>query len=311
MPITEATIRQTKYYPELLPDARYVSIGAGSEVSPPLLELRRFSPRFVSLTNIAVERNPSVWARIYADNVRRELNTDPMYSLKPNEWDVPATDYVRYNLYNGSYFTSVSNFRTTFGLWVYEPTVAHKLRHKKQLSQEEAEIAERLGIRNTVEKGLLPLPLQYMIEREYQVLFKETLTRVVDFDVYDQYFVVETIVPASQDEFIVLTSIASDPGTLASDIRISVDRDENADYVSDLSAYPLSVDGDLQCFIPALKEIKIKLKASSAGGYVTGHRIRYTIWHCALTNLIRVRFGLASRDEVPGDLWDKVKGGVL
>lgn len=310
MAITEATIRQTKYYPELLPDARYVSIGAGAEVSPPLLELRRFSPRFMSLTDVAVERNPSVYVRINADNIRRELNTNPMYYLEPNEWDVLATDYLRYNLYNSSGF-SVDPFGTTFGLWVYEPTVAHKLRHNKQLSQEEAEIADRLGIRNTVEKGLLPLPLGYMIEREYQVLFKETLTRVVDFDVYDQYFVVETIVPASQNEFIVLTSIGSDAGIPDSDIRISIDRDENTDYVSDLSTYPMSVERNLRCFIPALKEIKIKLKASSLGGYVTGHRIRYTIWHCALTNLIKVRFGLVSRDEVPGDLWDKVKGGVL
>jgi hypothetical protein len=108
-------------------------------------------------------------------------------------------------------------------------------------------------------------------------------------------------------EFLVLTGISSAPGNAADNVRIRIDRDDNADYL-ELPTYPMALSRDIKCFIPALKEFRIKL---IAGGAVASHAMRYTIRRFVLTNLLRVRFGLVSKDEVPGDLWNKVRGGVL
>ncbi|GAH87290.1 unnamed protein product, partial [marine sediment metagenome] len=37
----------------------------------------------------------------------------------------------------------------------------------------------------------------------------------------------------------------------------------------------------------------------------------YTIWKVKLSNLLRCRFGLMSRDEAPGDVYDKCVLGIL
>ena len=73
--------------------------------------------------------------------------------------------------------------------------------------------------------------------------------------------------------------------------------------------YALSGLGkEISCFVPALTELRIKLKATDAD---TDINIRFTIQKCALTNIFRARWGLASREELPGDVYDKVVAGVL
>ena len=70
----------------------------------------------------------------------------------------------------------------------------------------------------------------------------------------------------------------------------------------------VSLEKEISCFIPALKELRIKLKADVTD---TDINIRFTIWKCALTNIFRAKWGLATKDELPGDVYDKVMAGVL
>jgi len=321
MPITEATIRQAKYFPELLPDARVVPIGAGSEVSPPLLDLRRFSPKVLRLVHVTAYPNAYVFVRVRADDLRHEANSASLAPLA-DSFDFLTTEYLSYTFYNAS-TSPISDYTTTFSMWVYEPTVAHKLRYRKMLTPEEKEIATRLGIDNSVDKGVLPLPLSYMLEREYYTLAEETYAYVMNIGgagnaPLDTDLVIGDVVPRNADEFLVLTSIVSSPGTVSNNITIRIDRDNDANYI-EFPAYALSLPAgltvdigrELKCWVPALKEIRVKVYASSAGGNITGYQLRFTVRRCALTNLLRVRFGLASRSDVSGDLWDKVKGGVL
>ncbi|GAJ00883.1 unnamed protein product, partial [marine sediment metagenome] len=48
-----------------------------------------------------------------------------------------------------------------------------------------------------------------------------------------------------------------------------------------------------------------------AAGAVSPVYIRYTILKVKLSNLLRCRFGLLSKEEAPGDVWAKVVGGIL
>jgi hypothetical protein len=298
--INEATVGKARLYPELLPDSRVVSATAGFEVSPPILDLRRFG-KFLHLVNVSVERTANAEIRVKNDGNRDEVSCAGQPDQVPNEkWNVLAKDYLYYNLYAAS---DISDFRTTFGLWVYEPTVAHKLRYNKPLTPEEAALARKLGLQETVEKGLLPLPLPYILDREYQLV--ERKCYVYQGAVGTAESIIHILAPKI-GEFLVLEGVAASPGLAADNVRIRIDRDDNADYL-ELPTYPLSLDWDLKCFVPALHEFKIKVVAAGS----TTTTVRYTIGRYVLTNLLKVRFGLLSKDEAPGDLWEKVKGGVL
>ena len=64
---------------------------------------------------------------------------------------------------------------------------------------------------------------------------------------------------------------------------------------------------EISCFIPALHELRIKLKATVSRTI----NVRFTVQKVAMTNIFRARWGLASKGELPGDVYDKVLAGVL
>ncbi|MBA7677885.1 hypothetical protein ES703_86151 [subsurface metagenome] len=128
---------------------------------------------------------------------------------------------------------------------------------------------------------------------------------------------VETLHPLP-GQFLVLTKMASGPGAttpdVADNIRIAVDRDYVSDYV-EFPTWPfgttnmVALDRGISCFIPAINELRIKLKATVQPDDPIN--IRFTVLKCAMTNIFRAKWGLASRDELPGDVWAKVMAGVL
>lgn len=302
MPINEATIAKARLYPELLPDACVVNMLAGVEVSLPVLDLRRFAPKILHLKEISLEQNALVDVRTRADDLRHETNTAGFQDQMAGVWELVGTEYLKLNFFATNV---VNNYRTHYSLWVYDATVAHLLKHKKKLTPEQERIAKDLKIADTVEKGILPLPLSYQIEREYHVLDESTYTRTFSLTAGIET-AVEAIAPR-MGEFLVLTKISSAPGLVTDGIRIRIDRDDDVDYL-ELYTYPMALTKDINCFVPALKELRVKAVAVSN---VASHTIRFTVRRVLMTNILRVRFGLMARDEAPGDLWDKVKGGVL
>ncbi|GAI38564.1 unnamed protein product, partial [marine sediment metagenome] len=216
-------------------------------------------------------------------------------------------------LYNTN-AADIDDFSTFMSLWVIKPTVAHKLRYGIPLTPDEQKLNRDLGISDTVEKGLLPLPLSQQIAREFQVIQEEThsFQLTVPIEGVD----IETLHPLP-GQFLVLTKMSSGPSDtadVADNIRIAIDRDFVSDYV-EFPTWPLgatdaiALDKEISCFIPALHELRIKLKATVEPNDPVN--IRFTVWKCALTNIFRARWGLASRDELPKDVYDKVMAGVL
>ncbi|MBA7569071.1 hypothetical protein ES708_10808 [subsurface metagenome] len=192
--------------------------------------------------------------------------------------------------------------------------MAHKLRLGVPLTAEEQKLNRDLGISDTVEKGLLPLPLAQQIAREYQVIQEET--HGFQVTVPTAGVDIETLHPLP-NQFLILTKISSGPSDtpdVDDNVRIAVDRDYVSDYV-EFPTWALGADDavalgkEISCFIPALKELRIKLKATVEPDDPVN--IRFTIQKCALTNIFRARWGLATRDELPKDVYDKVMAGVL
>lgn len=305
--ITEARVKAVKYPPERIPDGWLGNVPLTAEVAPAILDLRRFKPFFTILTDIQLVANANVLIRLRygASSVFAEESTAADLSGRRGAWFLPAKDYLYYNLFG---LAAVANYATHFSVWSFLPTVAHKLLYDITLTEEDRALAEKLGIFNSVEKGILPLPISLQIEREYPVMGEETHSRSVNIAVAGTVYTIESLYPRT-DEIIVLTRLASAPGTVAQNVQLVVDRDDDAGYAS-FPTFPLSliIGGEVQCFVPALREIRLTTSATVAPG---AHLFRYTFQRIKLTNLLRVRFGLVTKDEVPGDLWDKVKGGVL
>lgn len=312
--ITESTIKNVHYPPELIPDSWFGDVPANTEVVIPVLDLRRFKPYIATLVNIQTTQ-PAGFERINLraryNDVRVEENVEALLDSLVGAWRLPAKDLLYLNFFNTG--ALVADYTTHFGIWVSggsptTPTVAEKLLYGITLTNAERAICEELGIANTVEKGLLPLPISSQIEREYHIVGEETHSRSINIAVANTVYTLENLYPKT-NEFIVLTRLAAEPGDVGDDIRLIVDRDDDAGY-AELKTYALSLaaGGEVECFIPAMREIRL---TTSSVGTPGAHLFRYTYQRIRLTNLLRVRFGLVSEDEVPAELFKKVQGGIL
>ena len=319
MPISEATLRQVKYQPELIPDAWFGTLALNAEFAPPILDVRRLAGNIVVLTNIQLTPNANVNLRARYDDVYFEQNTAAMLSVipaawvpgvlasmlpLPGAWYLPAKDRIYFNFFG---LAVVANYTCHYGLWAIRPTVAHKVLWGIPLTPEEAATRDELGIFDTVEKGLLPLPISQQIEREYQVMGEETHTRNVNIAAANTVYTIEVINP-KPNEVLVLTRVAASPAAAANNVQFIIDRD-NLNFTS-FPTFPLELvgGGEISCFIPATKEIRLTTSAAVAPG---AHLFRYTVRRVKLNNILRVRFGLMSQAEAPGDLWKKVIAGVV
>ncbi|MBA7682614.1 hypothetical protein ES703_90966 [subsurface metagenome] len=308
--ITEATIKRVLYPPECIPDSWFGNVPANAEFSPPVLDLRRFSSYIATLTNIQTTQ-PAGYARVVLraryDDIRVEENVAALLPSLVGAWRLPAKDILYYNFLNTG--ALVANYTTHFGIWSFPPTIAHKLLYGITLTNNDRAICEELGIRNTVEKGLLPLPISSQIEREYHVLGEETHSRSVNIAVAGTVYTIEVLYPKT-NEFIVLTRLAAAPGTPAQDIRLIIDRDDDAGYAQlKTHALSLAAGGEVECFIPAMGEIRLTTSATVAPA---AHLFRYSFIRCRMNNILRCRFGLVTRDELPEPtLYEKVQGGIL
>jgi len=317
MPISDATIRTVKYPPELLPDSWFGALVANAEVAPPILDLRTFSPYHLELTNIQltplVALNPNL--RVTYDDVRVVeqntlemlfyLNGAPANIPLPGAWRFPAIKQLYFNLFGTGI---VANYTTHFGVWAYPPTIAHKIMWGITLNAKEQAINKELGIADTVEKGLLPIPISQLIEREYHVVGEETHTRNINIAAAGPVFPIE-VMYARPGEILVLTRIAASPSTPAQNARIVIDRDNDFNYLT-FPTNPMGTfaGGEIACFIPALTQIRLTTLATAI---TAAQWVRYTIQRVKLTNILRVRFGIMSEADAPADLYKKVIAGVV
>ena len=308
--ITEATLAKVKYPPEQLPDSAVTTIAVTSEASPTLLDLRQLPPWVTRLSETAADQDDDVFLRFRVDTTVWDSLTGSMFNLLANNFSLFAKNRIYLNLYNSSGVAVKTDFKTFQSLWVNKPTVAHKLRYGIPLTGDDVRLNRELGISDSVEKGVLPLPLRHQIEREYQVIQEET--HGFQVTVPTAGVDVETLHPLN-GQFLVLTKLTADPGVAAADnIRIAIDRDYEVDFL-DFPTWGLGATAavtlgkEISAFIPAVHELRIKLKATVSRTI----NVRYTILKCAMTNLFRAKWGLATKEELPGDVYDKVMAGVL
>ncbi len=319
--ISEARVKATRYHPEKLPDSWYGTVPNLGEVAPAIVDLKRFSPFVLTLTDIEITPTGHplfavaagvVELRARYDDNRVQANTGALLTTvgltgQVGAWKFPAKDILNYTLFGLA--AGILNFPTHYGLWVVKPTVAHKLLYGMKLTAEEQALNKKLGISDTVEKGLLPLPISQQIEREYHILGEETHTAAVTIAAANTLYTIENLYPRS-NEFLVLTRIAAAPGLAAENIRILISRDGDS-QLADVATFPLTPieGGEISCFIPAVRELSLQTIAGVIPAAIEA--FRFTFLRVKWSNILRVRFDQVSRDEVPSELFDKVQAGVV
>lgn len=299
MPINVSTVRTAYLYPELLPDAQNINGAFGLEL--PVLDLRRFIPKVLQLSEINVEQNVNIAIRVFNNIEKYFINTGALRDRVVEPYNIIGTELLRFAIFGN---IPVVNYRVNYNLWVYEPTTAHKLKLGIPLSAEDEEILQNTDIKDNVDKGLLPLPIDYLIDREYQLIDGR---RTFTFSDFSTLF--ETVLqsfPVNIGEIAVLERISAAPNVLLDNVRIRIDRDDDSDYI-ELNTYPFQLNVPINCFIPALREIKIKIISDG----IAFTQIQWTIARYKLSDILKIRFGLVTKQNADPNLWNMVKGGIL
>jgi len=314
MTINDATIQTARMYPELIPDAMFTNIPGLAEATITPLNLARIQGVLCRLCDIASDTDADVDMRLTQDGFFLAssvalVNNEPLAGSFERNFDLLAQRNLRYTLFNNVAIAKV-NHRTHFNLWVYPPTIADKIKLGLSLTDQERAIAEKLGVYNSVEKGLLPLPVCEIVRREYEA-------QITNIEQHCPRPVAVTAIPTTIEvvrprvgEFIVLTAIMLSPGAAAvNNVRLRVTRDNDAAYINNLQGWGLTASQGVRCFIPATDQLEIQLVSDLASAAIS---CRYTIWRVKMTNIHRCRWWLVSPDELPEpDLMNKVMAGIV
>ena len=299
-------IRAARFFPEILPCTVIRNIGASSYASPEPLDLRRFGvDRFVQLRDLYIDTDSEVRYNLVGDDFSIERNAGATDD-EPMDTIISAMNSLSFSLFNENTGAPKNDFRTYFGVLVDKPTVAQKLKFDYELTTEQEEINEDLSIENSVNKGVLPLPYTYKYEREYQIIDSYVVsTRISDVPTVGDGAVFEdfTVKPG---EALILSAIACDPETVADNLRIVIDRDNDFGYITFHPSVINDRNINMSCWIPAIRELRFR---ALAGAAVTDVDVRLILKRVVLTDLLKARWNLI--EEAPGDLIRKVDGGVL
>ena len=296
MPIQDelaTVIRKARYLPELLPFFHAQDLATGDN---PIITLG--SPTISSDIPILTDKlsatpDATVLLKLKADKLTHKAETislDVMGELTPLEFLATSSLSLVLNA-----DAPVSDYKMYLGIWVVRPSIAQRILWGLPLTPQHEELSRKRGVRDGVNKGILPFPTSYQIERECMG-FKRTYAEVVANVTSGQATQVLVLsLPESSDEFLVLESITADNTglTLANNAQIYVTRDDDTNYLK-LPVFPMDKAYDFPAFIPALHKLEISYYADAN---LTNKYVRFAIGRYKLTDILRARFNLEATQE--------------
>jgi hypothetical protein len=296
MPIADelaAVIRKAHYLPELIPFFEATNLAAGDNT---IINLGQptVSEGIPLLTDrLSAIPNANVLVKLKADReATHEMETislDVMGELAPLEFLATRTLSLILNS-----DAIVNNYRMYFGLWVVKPSVAQRLLWDLPLSAEQKALSTKRGVEDSVNKGILPFPRSYQIEREFRGV-KRTYAEIVATVTAGQTTAILSLAPPLGEEVLVLESVTADNAglALANNAQLYITRDDDTNYLK-LPCFAMDQAYDFPCFIPALSKLQIGYYADAN---LVNRYFRVVIGRYKLTDLLRARFGLDTVEE--------------
>jgi len=306
--ITLATLAKAKYYPEVIPGTARLNLPGPTDAGLPL-DLRRFSPLDVRLKFLSIihEAGPVLTDIRRDDEVAVDGGrfSTPSNAKQGYPMSIPAKDYLAIVCQADPEVTAPGNVATAYSVYVSQRSVADKLKLQIPLTPDESQLDQELHIANTVEKGLLPLGWDYVKLREFDEIEDVPVPRRVPVGMgLEASFTITT----KPGEFLVLYNVYVGEADMTKYSTLRISRDEDYGYAEiDCFAIPT---GGLPCWIPALSEFRVTLSNLDMTG-VTFYTLIFNYKRFRLTNLVKAKWGLSPKSMLPGDVWEKVKGGIL
>ena len=308
-------LESIRYPPELIPGADVVSPLANAQAE--IINIPRIPGNMIAkLHGIAADHDQAAQVRVMVDTHEKQLDARPLYDMslreKPSYFNLISTRSLRYYVYA---IADLTDFTTWYGVWGWKQTVADKLLLGLPLTPDERELNERLGISKTVERGTLPPKLDRTLLYEYYPIYEWTDTKretvpVTGLDL-------AAIRPSKTGRFVALTCVSADqPADSAGNTRITICRDNDGTQSSPFLSLPTyaiadGLSDEIPMFVPALTDIRLRVETDVVRA---DYNVRWTYVEYPLTTILRVRFGLVTRDELPEDyktVYDRVKAGIV
>lgn len=314
---TQGQAHDAKYWYERIPytyGPATVANGRTAVVNVTGINKTRVPRWLARLQGVAATQNANVGVEATYDSANLPSLADQQFTdgypagvRALRNLDLPARDRLVLRLNNTS-GGNVNSYQLNYTIAMQRLTLAEKLlRGITDLTPEEQEALEKTDVADLVEKGIAPIPIEAQIERTYRnrILASVERTFTVDVTATDAIFHTIRASEGGPDSFIILRELAVEG---ASAIRLSVDRDDDANYI--VVAGDAFVDGDdapWDLFVPALDYLTFHAQAA---GNVNNVAIRIGYWHVRMSNLLRVRFGLVGKGEVPDSTYYRAIAGV-
>jgi len=204
----------------------------------------------------------------------------------------------------------IAAFQLNYQVAMRRLTVADKLVmgiDKFTAEELEALNDKSIDVRGLVEKGIHPIPIEDQIRRTYKNRARVDFRLLhVDASTSDTAFLTVRASEFGSDRFLVLRELAVEGGAA---VVVSVDRDDDYNYMGvNGPAFAEADDRPWDVFVPALSHLTFHIQAAAS---VTDVPIRIVVWHVKWSNILRVRFGLAGRRDVPDNTYLRAIAGVV
>ncbi len=221
---------------------------------------------------------------------------------------MPAVSSLSIDLKNSG-ASAVSNFQFNYWVGMKRLTVADKLLMGiEQFTKDEQDALAKTNVRDLVREGRRPLSIEEHLRLAYagRFLARESKLYHVDVSTTDSVFAICRPSDYRPGTVLVLRGIAVER---AADVVVSVDRDDDLNYVGlNGAAFVDADDRYWDMWVPALDHFSFHVQASSP---ISAVPIRIDVSCFVLSDLIRVQFGLVHRGEVDDDLYLKAIAGVI
>ena len=323
-----ASLKQSRYFPEILPFSEVPAIPAASEMLRPIALLSRIQQTvglgmWLRLRDIRTLQTAGVDIRVRADGFSHTMPTTAMPALGaeiPAKNDFLGTNFMELTLINTT-LAPIAAQEIIYTLAAYPASAAEKLAAGRTLEDQEGadldailaevltayeiEVVHKRGIIQAVRKGTLPTNLDFRLGRFYPVIARDVFAVRVPALAAGNRATVAHIIPRS-NEVCILTGVSSASSVAAADnTRLLISRDNVQDYL-DMQAFPLRIATDINCWVPALRELRVEL---ISGVPLVNYDTRITVTRVALNDFIRMNYGIMSPSENP-DLAEVITGGI-
>lgn len=289
------------YLPQYISEAEVKNIAPGKNIIAEI-NTAKLAGRIMRARKVAVGADPDILLRL-RENARSMQESNAMVMDHTAEFDMHCVTLFYFSLYNKT-AAVIPNFAYRYGYWLEKPTVADKIFYGLRLTEEDKTIAKEFDIAMLVGKGILPIPLDKFIEREFQITTKRTVTKHENLTTAGLDLGKEL---PSTDTFLILLGIALEkPPDATYTTRVDI-KVNDVEYHT-LRAWACSgATYDIPLWIPAIDSFALRLETNTN---IAGYDARYTYAEAKLSDWMKMKFGILLPEE-DKDLYRRIRAGLV